>query len=108
MDDLHNESLLIPQVCVVVDFNDEFVNMPNPLGDPNFYYLTFASTSFGYTNSLNITINENLSTTIVIDEPLWLTMAKKNTFENQRVIMPQPIMQQICFSHSLRGKFNLS
>jgi hypothetical protein len=42
---------MIHQVHVVVDFNDEFVNMSNPLGDPNFYYLAFASTSFGYTDS---------------------------------------------------------
>jgi hypothetical protein len=33
MDDLHNETLMIPQVHVVVDFNDEFVNMSNLLGD---------------------------------------------------------------------------
>jgi hypothetical protein len=54
----------------VVDFNDEFVNMSNPLGDPNFYYLAFASTSFGYISSPNITINGNLSIPIIIDEPL--------------------------------------
>ncbi len=77
MDDLHNETLMIPQVHVVVDFNDEFVNMSNPLGDPNFYYLAFASTSFGYISSPNITINGNLSIPIIIDEPLWLTMAKQ-------------------------------
>jgi hypothetical protein len=54
--------------------------MSNPLGDPNFYYLAFASTSFGYSNNLNMTINGILSIAIIIDKALWLTIAKQKYF----------------------------
>jgi hypothetical protein len=48
MDDLHDETLIIPQAHVVVDLSVEFVERVHNPNDPNFYGLTFASASIGW------------------------------------------------------------
>jgi len=42
MDNLHNETLMISQVQIVVNLNVEFVNIVDDLVDPNFCGSTFA------------------------------------------------------------------
>jgi hypothetical protein len=68
MDDLHDETLIIPQAHVVVDLNVEFVERVDNPHDPNFCGLAFASAFVGCASNLSINANGNISTTITANE----------------------------------------
>jgi hypothetical protein len=65
MEDLQNET--IPQVHVMVDIyvEQQFGDILDDLNDSNFCGSASSSTSVGHVSSLSITIDANVSTTIV-------------------------------------------
>jgi hypothetical protein len=80
MDNLHNETLMISQVQIVVNLNVEFVNIVDDLVDPNFCGSTFAWTFVGCVGSPSIIVDGNLSTTVTTNKALWSTLAKQKDF----------------------------
>jgi hypothetical protein len=76
MDYLHNETLMISQAQIVVNFNVEFVNIVHP----SFCGSTYAWTFVGCVGSPNITVDGNLSTIVTTNKALWSTLAKQKDF----------------------------
>jgi hypothetical protein len=86
MDDLHDETLIIPQAHLVVDLNEFVERVDNP-NDPNFCGLVFALASVGCAGNPSINANGNMSTIVTTNEVSSSTLTKK-TFGSQRVAMP--------------------
>jgi hypothetical protein len=68
MDDLHDETLIIPQAHVVVDLNVEFVERVDNPNDPNFCGLAFGSAFVGCASNPSINANGDMFTIVTINE----------------------------------------
>jgi hypothetical protein len=80
MDDLHDETLMIPQAYVVINLNVEFLEKVDDLDDSIFCGLVFASASIGCVSNPSTNANGNLSTTITTNQVILSTLAKKKDF----------------------------